>query len=175
MGGKITVTVNQDKTATVDMGTPAFAPEAIPFLAESEESSYMLDLTDESVEFSVVNVGNPHATLTVPNVDEADVKRLGAILASHERFQEGINVGFMQIVDSNHLKLRVFERGAGETLACGTGACAAAVLAIKNHQLQSPVQVDLNGGRLTIHWQGEDNPIFMSGPCEFVFHGEIAA
>jgi diaminopimelate epimerase len=118
-------------------------------------------------------MGNPHAVLTVSSVASAPVDRLGPAIEKHARFPRRVNVGFMEIVDRKHIRLRVFERGTGETLACGTGACAAVVAGIRRGLLDSPVQVQARGGQLTIRWAGEGQPVYMSGPAETVFEGEI--
>ena len=118
-------------------------------------------------------MGNPHAVLTVDDIDSAPVSTLGPLLESHPDFPENANIGFMQIIDSKHIKLRVFERGAGETLACGSGACAAVVAGILQNKLSNTVDVELPGGHLSIHWQGDDQPVFMTGPAESVYEGTI--
>lgn len=158
---------------TVDMGTPIFTPAAIPFIADKEAITYPLSIASEIVHIGAISMGNPHAVLFVNNIEEAPVASLGALIQNHERFPDKANVGFVEIITSSHIKLRVFERGAGETLACGTGACAAVVAGIQQHSLSQTVHVDTKGGRLTIHWQKDHHPVLMSGPAMTVFHGEI--
>ena len=158
----------------VNMGQPRFLPEEIPFLAQEQEALYPLELANnEVVNIDVVSMGNPHAVTLVSDVMKTDVARLGPQIESHARFPERVNAGFMQIIDAHHIKLRVFERGSGETLACGTGACAAVVAGIQLGRLQSPVKVTARGGELHIAWQGGDTPVMMTGPAVTVFTGNI--
>ena len=158
---------------TVDMGEPRFLPADIPFLHDDDVVIYNLDVADETLEISVVSMGNPHAVQVVPSVDSAPVSEHGPLIENHERFPQRVNAGFMQIVDRHAIKLRVFERGSGETLACGTGACAAVVTGIRRDLLDSPVRVTTRGGDLTIAWGGPGRPVLMSGPAVTVFTGEI--
>ena len=158
---------------TVDMGEPRFLPAEIPFLHDDDVIVYNLDVADETLEISVVSMGNPHAVQVVPSVDSAPVSEHGPLIENHERFPQRVNAGFMQIVDRHAIKLRVFERGSGETLACGTGACAAVVTGIRRDLLDSPVRVTTRGGDLTIAWGGPGRPVLMSGPAVTVFTGEI--
>ncbi len=171
--GIIELRADDDGWVTVDMGAPRFAPAQIPFQADAEALTYRVDVAGQNVELATVNMGNPHAVLRVENVDTAAVETLGPALESHARFPERVNVGFMQIVDKQHIRLRVFERGSGETLACGTGACAAAVAGIRLGWLQSPVMVKLPGGELEIRWDGEGQPVIMHGPTARVFEGVL--
>lgn len=171
--GIIELRVDDEGWVTVDMGAPRFAPAEIPFVAEADALSYQVDVTGQVVTLSTVNMGNPHAVLRVDNVDTAPVETLGPALESHTRFPERVNVGFMQVVDAGHIRLRVFERGSGETLACGTGACAAVVAGIRLGVLQSPVLVKLPGGELEISWEGEGRPVIMHGPTARVFEGVL--
>ncbi len=172
--GRLLLKLLDDGQVQVDMGRPVFNPAWIPFRAEREAVTYQIDVgRGEQVEISALSIGNPHAVLLVDDVDRADVERLGPLLESHERFAERTNVGFMQVVDENHIRLRVFERGAGETLACGSGACAAVVAGRQRGLLNSKVKVDLPGGRLIIEWQGDNAPVLMTGPAETVFEGTI--
>ena len=134
---------------------------------------YSVQVNGQAVELSTVNMGNPHAVLLVDNVETADVATLGPALESHARFPERVNVGFLQVVDRHHARLRVFERGTGETLACGTGACAAVVAGIRRGLLDSPVKVALSGGELNIHWAGVGEPVIMIGPTARVYDGVI--
>ena len=155
------------------MGIPQSEPTDIPFEAEQRELLYPLDVAGSQYNIAALSVGNPHAVMVVDNIDTAPVETLGPQLEVHSRFPNKVNVGFMQIVDRQHIRLRVFERGVGETEACGTGACAAAVAAMQQELVDSPVTVHLNGGDLQIDWQGETTPLFMTGPAVSVFHGRI--
>lgn len=158
---------------TVNMGAPRFQPQQVPFIADAPANTYMLDVNGQQIEISAVSMGNPHAVQIVSDVETAPVLALGAQIETHPRFPERVNAGFMQTVDAHHIKLRVFERGSGETLACGTGACAAAVAGIQRGLLKSPVHVSARGGELHIAWQGGDAPVMMTGPALTVFTGEI--
>lgn len=173
MKGIIAPRLEGDGNVTVDMGVPRFSPQEIPFLHEEDVVIYNLDVADETLEISVVSMGNPHAVQVVDSVDSAPVAAQGPLIEHHERFPQRVNAGFMQIVDAHAIRLRVFERGAGETLACGTGACAAAVAGIRRGLLASPVRVSTRGGDLTIAWGGEGRPVMMTGPAVTVFSGEI--
>ena len=165
----------------VDMGAPKFSAQSLPFIpslateSNSDTTDYQISVSDISIEFSIASMGNPHAAIPVENIQTAPVIEHGAFLGAHSAFPEGVNVGFMQIIDNNHIKLRVFERGAGETLACGTGACAAVAVGRRHGVLEESVRVDLPGGTLQIEWSGQDDaPLFMSGPAESVFNGKIS-
>lgn len=171
--GRMLLTIQADNNVRVNMGIPVFEPEVIPFQADRQSITYQLDAGNEQIEISALSMGNPHAVMMVDDVDTAAVERLGPQLESHPRFPERANVGFMQVVARDHIRLRVYERGAGETLACGSGACAAVVAGRQRDLLNSKVKVDLPGGRLIIEWQGETNPVFMTGPAETVFEGSI--
>lgn len=171
--GIISLKTEKNDSVTVNMGPPHFLPTEIPFLATLSEPLYHLEVAGESIEMSVLSMGNPHAVLSVMDVDNAPVNSLGAAIEAHERFPQRVNVGFAQTLDSQHLRLRVFERGVGETLSCGTGACAAVVSGIRQGQLKSPVQVDTHGGVLTIAWEGGLAPVYLSGPTAVCFDGEI--
>ena len=171
--GLIAPRLEGDGNVTVDMGVPRFSPHEIPFLHDDDVVIYNLDVADETLEISVVSMGNPHAVQVVPSVDSAPVSMHGPLIENHERFPQRVNAGFMQIVDRHAIKLRVFERGSGETLACGTGACAAVVTGIRRDLLDSPVRVTTRGGDLTIAWGGPGRPVLMSGPAVTVFTGEI--
>lgn len=172
-GGVITLKVRNDGQVTVNMGAPRFTPNEIPLLAETEQLQYPLSVGSEVVNISAVSMGNPHAVQVVESVDTAPVAMQGPLIESHTSFPKRVNAGFMQIVDSHHIRLRVFERGSGETLACGTGACAAVVSGIRLGQLQSPVDVEMLGGKLHIEWAGENQAVWMTGPAQIVFDGEI--
>ncbi|MCD6707288.1 MAG: diaminopimelate epimerase [Thiobacillus sp.] len=158
---------------TVDMGAPRFAPAEIPFAAEAEAPTYALKVGQHVLDIAVLSMGNPHAVLRVNDLDSAPVDILGAAIESHPRFPQRVNAGFMQVLTPHDIRLRVFERGAGETLACGTGACAAAVAGIRQDWLQSPVSVHTRGGDLVVEWAGKGQPVTMTGPAETVFEGEI--
>ncbi|HZV61338.1 MAG TPA: diaminopimelate epimerase [Methylophilaceae bacterium] len=171
--GIIAPRLERDGLVTVDMGAPRFDPAVIPFTAANAEPIYALDVANRQLEVSVLSMGNPHAVQIVDDVDAAPVAEHGPLIESHIRFPKRVNAGFMQIVDPHHIRLRVYERGSGETLACGTGACAAVVAGIRLGSLQSPVKVTTRGGELTIHWASYDSPVLMTGPAETVFEGII--
>jgi diaminopimelate epimerase len=169
-----------DGRVTVDMNAPIFEPERVPFDASGLQSQRMgdfelwpLDLGDYAVAVSVLSMGNPHAVQLVTDVDHAPVALQGPVIESHARFPRRVNAGFMQVVTRDHIRLRVHERGAGETLACGTGACAAVVAGIRLGLLDSRVDVDTHGGRLTIEWAGGGSHVLMTGPAQTVFEGDI--
>ena len=157
----------------VNMGAPRFAPAEIPFVADVEALTYPLKVGQHVIEIAVVSMGNPHAVLRVNDLDSAPVDILGAAIESHARFPQRVNAGFMQVLTPHDIRLRVYERGAGETLACGTGACAAVVAGIRRGLLDSPVRVMTRGGELSIAWGGPGQPVFMTGPAVTVFSGEI--
>lgn len=173
LSGVISPHLEVNGNVTVNMGKPIFEPEAIPFIAEKRALTYPLELQGQPVTISAVSMGNPHAVRVVPDVDNAPVDTEGALIESHPRFPKRVNVGYLQVLDRAHIKLRVFERGAGETLACGTGACAAVVAGIDLGLLDHQVKVSTRGGELTISWQGNDEPVWMTGPAVTVFEGEI--
>lgn len=172
-GGVITPKLQENGEVTVDMGIPKFELAEIPFIADNKAQTYTLDVQGKSVKISVLSMGNPHAIRVVENIDEAPVCSEGAIIEKHPRFPNRVNVGYMQVIDRHHIRLRVFERGAGETLACGTGACAAVVAGIQRELLDTPVTVHTRGGDLSISWKGENRPVLMTGPAVTVFEGEI--
>jgi diaminopimelate epimerase len=155
-----------------DMGVPRFAPTEIP-LAMTAGDPYWLMIDDDDVEFGAVSMGNPHAVIEVADVTAAPLATLGAALSTNVNFPQGCNVGFAQIVDRTHVRLRVWERGAGATLACGSGACAAVAVLRRRGKLDAEVSVALPGGELQIRWDGENQPVWMTGPAQFVFEGEI--
>jgi len=171
--GIITPRLEDDDNVTVNMGIPRFLPAEIPFLGAGEAVIHPLAVADETLEISVVSMGNPHAVQVVDDVDRAPVSVLGPLIESHARFPQRVNAGFMQVVGRQAIRLRVYERGSGETLACGTGACAAAVAGIRRGLLDSPVCVTTRGGDLTIAWSGLGQPVMMTGPAVTVFTGEI--
>lgn len=171
--GIIMPTVEENGEVSVDMGIPRFDPARIPFITQERALTYPLNVNDREIEISAVSMGNPHAVQIVPDIDLAPVTSEGPAIESHPLFPEKVNAGYMQIVDRTHIRLRVFERGTGETLACGTGACAAAVSGISRGLLDSEVQVTMRGGNLRIRWEGEDQPVWMTGPAVSVFEGTI--
>jgi diaminopimelate epimerase len=171
--GPILLHIEPDGQVTVDMGVPRLAPAQIPFVAAAEASLYALDLDDRTVELAAVSMGNPHAVLAVADVDTAPVTLLGPRIEHHPRFPNRVNVGFLQVQDRGRVRLRVWERGTGETLACGTGACAAVVAGRRWGLLDPDVAVTLPGGTLVIHWPGAGEPVQMTGPATRVFDGEI--
>jgi diaminopimelate epimerase len=180
MSGIISPRLEDDGQVTVDMGAPILVPQRVPFDTEglqarsaSNLSLWPLMIHDHSIEVAVLSMGNPHAVQWVQDVDSAPVGVLGPAIECHPRFARRVNAGFMQVVDRHLIKLRVFERGAGETLACGTGACAAVVAGILRGDLDSPVAVDTRGGRLTIAWLGDGAPVLMTGPAVSVFEGSL--
>jgi diaminopimelate epimerase len=182
MKGIITPRIEADGAITVDMGAPRFAPADLPFdpsgldgLASGVDTLYRLELTAApSALVSIVSMGNPHAVQVVDDVDRAPVETVGPAVEAHARFAKKVNAGFMQIIDRGHIRLRVYERGAGETLACGTGSCAAVVAGIRRGLLDSPVRVSARGGELSVAWAGGDAPVMLSGPAVTVFEGEIS-
>lgn len=160
---------------TVDMGLPRFSPLDIPFVIDKQSATYMLPVVErQDVEIGAVSMGNPHAVLLVDDINTAEVNTLGAIIERHSQFPERVNVGFMEVVNPSRINLRVFERGAGETLACGTGACAAVVSGIQRGLLAREVKVKLPGGELVIEWSNDNASVWMTGPTTHVFDGEIA-
>lgn len=156
----------------VNMGQPKFKPHEIPFIAQEQEELYRLELNQAQVDVDVVNMGNPHAVTVVPDILKANVAQLGPQIESHQNFPERVNAGFMQILNDKHIRLRVFERGVGETLACGTGACAAAVSGIRRGLLSNEVEVELANGSLHIAWR-EGDVVWMTGPTSTVYEGRF--
>lgn len=171
--GVITLTIEADGQVRVNMGKPDFNPASLPFKAESEQLVYELEVGDEQLPVGAVSMGNPHAVMQVEDVGLAPVEQLGPLLESHPRFPERVNVGFMQVIDKSHIRLRVYERGAAETLACGTGACAAVAVGHRWGILDDEVRVSLPGGELVIRWAGEGEELWMIGPATTVFEGII--
>lgn len=169
----ITLMLEENGLVTVNMGPPIFVPSGIPFIIENTSKTYFLEVGNREVTISVVSMGNPHAVQIVDDVETAPVVELGSQIEVHPRFPERVNAGFMQIIDLHHIKLRVFERGSGETLSCGTGACAAVVAGIELGKLQSPVKVTARGGELNIAWQGGTSPVMMTGDAVTVFTGTL--
>lgn len=170
--GKIQLKIEQDGNITVDMGKPILEPAKVPFEAQKEEKTYILRVEDHTVLCGVVSMGNPHCVVLVDDIDTAPVDTLGPLLETHQRFPNKVNVGFLQIVDRGFAKLRVWERGVGETLACGTGACAAAVVGQLQGKLDTHCRIALPGGELRFFWQVGQS-VRMSGPADFVFDGQI--
>ena len=171
-GGIIVPEIDDSGEVTVDMGVPRFAAEAIPFVGGTDDVVQPLDVAGETIAISVVSMGNPHTVQVVPDLDAAPVATQGPLLEHHRRFPQRVNAGYMQVVDRATIRLRVWERGAGETLACGTGACAAVVSAVRRGLVDSPVRVETRGGWLTIAWKGPDGGVLMTGPATTVFEGE---
>jgi diaminopimelate epimerase len=173
LSGVIVPRLESDGQVTVDMGPPEFDPAKIPFVADKQALTYWLELDSNPVEISALSMGNPHAVQVVDDLDQAPVFTQGPLIEHHPRFPQRVNAGYMEVVDRRKIKLRVYERGAGETLACGTGACAAVVAGITRGYLDSPVSVQTRGGPLAIAWAGGRRPVLMTGPAETVFEGAI--
>lgn len=171
--GIIELSMTEDRQVRVNMGKPELEPAQIPFNAAQRSLLYPLDVDGEQLSIGAVSMGNPHAVLQVDNVEHAPVERLGPAIECHPRFPQKVNAGFMQVVNSKKIRLRVYERAAGETLACGTGACAAVVSGQLQGLLDQRVTVALAGGELTIEWRGEGHPVIMTGPASSVFEGQI--
>jgi diaminopimelate epimerase len=171
--GIIAPRLEADGEVTVNMGAPVFEAKRIPFLTDSDALVQPLEVGGATVEISAVSMGNPHAVQVVADVDAAPVLTQGPLIERHARFPQRVNAGYMQVLDRGRIRLRVYERGAGETLACGTGACAAVAVGIRRGLLDRSVRVSTRGGDLTIRWEGGDNPVWMTGPAVAVFEGEI--
>lgn len=172
-GGLISPRLEQDGRVTVNMGAPIFDPSRIPFDGGTGAASEPLEVAGKILRISALSMGNPHAVQVVDDIEQVPVKELGPLIERHPRFPKRVNAGFMQVMDRHHIRLRVYERGAGETLSCGTGACAAAVAGIRRELVDSPVNVATRGGALTIVWDGDDKAVQMTGPAITVFAGEI--
>jgi len=173
--GIIYLSVQKNDDVRVDMGLPQFEPKMLPFDVEQQATLYDLVLRDNTaIKIGAVSMGNPHAVTLVDDIQKADVETLGALIENHTQFPERVNAGFMQIMDRSHIKLSVYERGAGETQACGTGACAAVVVGIQQGLLDRNVKVSLAGGDLMIGWQSNEESVWMTGAATYVFDGEIA-
>jgi len=172
-GGIIVLNIETNGFVTVDMGAPRFEPQDIPFRAKERQSLYPLDINNAVRQFSVLSMGNPHAVQIVADTEKAPVAIEGPLIENHAAFPARVNAGFMQIMDRRAIRLRVFERGAGETLACGTGACAAVVAGIQLGVLDHEVTVSTHGGLLSIRWAGKDQSVFLTGPAITVFSGEL--
>ena len=171
--GRMVLSVTEDDLVRVNMGEPNFEPSQVPFRANKAEKTYIMRAAEQTVLCGVVSMGNPHCVIQVDDVDTAAVETLGPVMESHERFPERANIGFMQVVGRSHIRLRVYERGAGETQACGSGACAAVAVGIQQGLLAETVRVELPGGRLDIAWKGPGQPLFMTGPAAHVYDGFI--
>ena len=171
--GIIRLRVRDNHQVEVDMGAPVLAPELVPFDAPEQALSYQLQVDGSDLEIGAVSMGNPHSVLRVDDVDSVDLEHLGPLIENHPRFPQRVNAGFMQVVSASEIRLRVFERGVGETLACGTGACAAVVYGLSRGWLRDTVTVNLPGGKLSVSWAGADQPVIMTGPTESVFEGTI--
>ncbi|MGC9400863.1 diaminopimelate epimerase [Vibrio genomosp. F10] len=172
--GKMTLAIEEDDQVTANMGEPVFEPSKIPFKAKQTEKTYILRTDDDTLFCGAVSMGNPHVVTVVDDLDTTDVDRLGPLLESHERFPERVNAGFMQVISRDEVRLRVYERGAGETQACGSGACGAVAVGIVQGLLDSSVTVHLPGGSLYIEWQGPGHPLYMTGPATHVFDGQLS-
>ncbi|RTZ13769.1 diaminopimelate epimerase [Vibrio aquaticus] len=172
--GKMVLNIEEDDQITVNMGVPVFEPSKIPFKAKQMEKTYILRTEDKTLFCGAVSMGNPHVVTVVDDVATAEVETLGPLLESHERFPERVNAGFMQVLDRNEVNLRVYERGAGETQACGSGACGAVAVGIVQGLLDEKVTVNLPGGSLKIQWQGPGKPLYMTGPATHVFDGQLS-
>ncbi len=171
--GIIMPRLEADGEVTVNMGAPVFAPKRIPFITDSDALVQPLQVNGTAVEISAVSMGNPHAVQVVTDVDAAPVAAQGPLIERHARFPERVNAGYMQVQDRGRVRLRVYERGAGETLACGSGACAAVAVGVRRGLLDARVRVSTRGGDLTIRWEGADNPVWLTGPAVTVFEGEM--
>lgn len=172
-GGIIELNLLSDGQVRVNMGEPRFAPEQIPFVADNEQSVYAIDAKGRELEISVASMGNPHAVTLVDNIRRVRVEKTGRLLSNHDCFPERANIGFMQVVDEHNFKLRVYERGVGETLACGTGACAAFVIGVQRGLLANNASAQLPGGTLKLEWAGPGHAVFMTGPATTVYDGQI--
>jgi len=167
------VTTKPKNLVTANMGAPIFTPEEIPFMSQQQDKLYAIEAGSQQFEIAALSVGNPHAVLQVDDINTTAVEDIGPLIQAHSQFPESVNVGFMQIIDRQNIRLRVYERGVGETQACGSGACAAAVAAIQQDLVDSKVNLKLLGGELSVEWLGEGESILMTGPAETVFHGKI--
>ena len=172
--GKMVLNIEEDDQVTVNMGVPEFEPSKIPFKAKQTEKTYILRADEKTLFCGAVSMGNPHVVTVVDDVNSTDVEALGPLLESHERFPERVNAGFMQVLSPKEINLRVYERGAGETQACGSGACGAVAVGIVQGLLEEHVVVHLPGGDLKISWQGPGKPLFMTGPATHVFDGQLS-
>ncbi|HEY2418413.1 MAG TPA: diaminopimelate epimerase [Steroidobacteraceae bacterium] len=172
-GGLLRARVLADDRVSVDLGVPDFDPRSLPFVVPAQNASYRVSAGGESIEIGAVSIGNPHAVLLVDSVEDAPVERIGRALQTNAHFPRQVNVGFMQVLDTTHIRLRVYERGAGETLACGTGACAAVVIGHHLGLLGSDVEVHVPGGTLSVHWGGPGQSVWLTGPAQRAFEGRV--
>ncbi len=172
--GKMVLNIENNNQVTVNMGKPVFEPAKIPFKAKQAEKTYIMRVNDQTLFCGAVSMGNPHVVTIVDDVATADIDTLGPLLESHERFPKKVNAGFMQVLNRNEIKLRVYERGAGETQACGSGACGAVAVGITQGVLNEKVTVHLPGGELIIHWEGSNHPLYMTGPATHVYDGQLS-
>ncbi|PLK58314.1 diaminopimelate epimerase [Candidatus Palibaumannia cicadellinicola] len=170
---RMVLTVIEDNLVRVDMGEPKFEPQQVAFHATSEENTYIMRPAENTILCGVVSIGNPHCVMKVDSVDHAQIATIGPMLEKHKRFPERANIGFMQVVNREHIRLRVYERGTGETKACGSGACAAVAVGIQHGLLAEQVQVDLPGGKLAISWRGPGQSLYMTGPAIHIYDGFI--
>jgi diaminopimelate epimerase len=171
--GQLILSFDENACVTANMGVPQFDPAKIPMLTDEYSEQYHLILGDDEISFGAVSMGNPHAVIIVDDIDTAPVNVIGSTVQLNELFPESVNVGFMQILNQQAFKLRVYERGSGETLACGSGACAAMVIACQQGYLEGTIDAELLGGHLTLNWAGEGEPVLMTGPATTVFEGKI--
>ena len=172
-GGLVRARIERADWISVYMGVPDFEPASLPFEAPARQPTYELQAAGTRVQIGAVSVGNPHAVLSVESVDTAPVADLGPVIEAHPRFPRRVNVGFMQVVDREDIRLRVYERGAGETLACGTGACAAVIIGRSQGLLEPQVRVRVPGGELRVDWVGPGEPVWLSGPAQIAFEGHV--
>jgi diaminopimelate epimerase len=173
LAGEVRARILAPQSISVDMGMPSFDPRSLPFDAPADAPLHRLEAAGTEVEIGAVSMGNPHAVLVVSSVDSAPVERLGPVIETHRRFPKRVNVGFLEIVDRGHVRLRVHERGVGETLACGTGACAAVAVGRRRGLLDPEVRVRVRGGELRVNWEAPGEPIWLSGPAEVAFEGHV--
>ena len=173
LGGIISIFRDSDEAIRVDMGIPHFGPKEIPILVKERSLKYTIDLEKGPIEVIVLSMGNPHAVVLVDDIESASTEETGLEIQRHKLFPESVNVSFLQIVDRQHVRLRVYERGAGETLACGTGACAAVVAGILDNKLDNEVVVCFKMGNIVIRWDGNDSHVWMIGPAETVYEGQM--
>ena len=171
--GYLILQIEGSDSVTVNMGVPDFEPAAIPFNTNEREDQYCLILGEEEIKFGAVSMGNPHAVIIVEDVEAVEVDKIGPAVQQTGLFPESVNVGFIEILNKEAFKLRVYERGSGETLACGSGACAAMVIACQQGYLEETIDAELRGGHLTLRWAGEGEPVYMTGPATIVFEGKI--
>lgn len=172
-GGEVRARIGSPESISVEMGVPSFDPRSLPFDAPGDAPLHSLEVAGTEVQIGAVSIGNPHAVLTVSSVETAPVERLGPAIETHRRFPKRVNVGFMEIVDRGHIRLRVHERGTGETLACGTGACAAVAVGRRRGLLDAEVRVQARGGELRVNWDAPGDPMWLTGPAEVSFEGHV--